>query len=168
MRAPVHSRAQCHEKWSRGSRKFQHPTEIKPLSPSNFDSTSSQSHKCVLMCTYRQISQKSRRRRGVDVDQFFACWILIYGLPKSNIEVRQDTPIIFTEKFWSTHIIMFGWFEQRLELKLEYQCSSRRLSTLAQWENKTWNSGQMVTDLRELDVIGWSGTSDWWIAEAAG
>ena len=104
---PAHD---CHAEWPSGCRDFQHPAGIEPMLPTHCNSPWPQSHRFI--STYwkkgNMISHMSHMSQPWFLEPIFTRRVLIFGLLKSNIKVRQDIPEFLAANHLSIHIITFN------------------------------------------------------------
>ena len=104
-RVSVHWRAQCHQKWPRGGREFEHPAGIEPKSLDLLPLTlTTEPYICI------DLSKKS----VYDLlylttwNRFSACRIVVLGLLRLNIKARHDIPKFMNAKLLYIRLITFN------------------------------------------------------------
>ena len=115
VRVSVHWLAQCHAKWPKGSRYFQHPAGFEPISPNSL----------WLALTIKPWVRINVQKQTVydssyfaTLNQVFACRIFILGLLKLNTKIIQNIQELLTANLLLIHVIAFDiyWIEKKFSL----------------------------------------------------
>ena len=106
-RVSVHWLAQCHAKWLRSGRNFQHQAGIEPHVASL--TATRLNHWAIDSLMKKMVHESSSLATW---NCLFVCRIVVLGFLRLNINARHDIPDFLNATLWSIHLIAceLTWF----------------------------------------------------------
>ena len=110
----MHWRAQCHAKWPRGCKEFQHPARmevIEPKSPDTLETASITEPWVHINLPKKTLNDLLYQRQCISQpgswNLLFACRIVVLRLLRLIIKARHDIPEFLYANLWSIHVFAF-------------------------------------------------------------
>ena len=155
-RVSVHGRAQCHAKWPRDSREFEHSAGIDPVSPSLQLSLIVEPYRDHIDLQRKTVHDSSHL---ATVNQFFACRIVVLGLPvlKLNFNARHDIPDCKHFRYMSIYVIAWD-IDWSWNISLRTNFCLTLIEQLINIKKARTENLKIRTDLRDWVMGGWSVT----------
>ena len=157
----MHWRDQCHAKWPRCCRGFQHSSGIKPISPDSLQPVLTTKPLVRINCSkktlYDNYDSSYFATCKLGCNRFFAYRTVVLGFFKLNIKARHEIREFLNANHWSIHLIVFDNDWSWNIFTSNNFCSTlieqlRGSSTSKKWELITWNSGKIFEI--ELWMVG--------------
>ena len=143
-RVSVHWRAQCHAKWPRRGRAFQHSSGIQPKSADS---------RRPLLTTKPLVCINNRKKTVHDslyfanCNRFFGNRTVVLWFFKLNIKARHEiwefliANLLIDASYRIWHRLELKYFHFTQVLLNAHQLTSSSSLTLKKWELRTWNLG---------------------------